>query len=56
LGLRRLRIGIGDEENERLDGAAASLFEKPDLFRDGEEIVEHTVAEIDDVCALVVGD
>ena len=55
IGLGRLRIRIDDEENERLDGAAASLFEKPDLFHDGEEILEHTVAEIDDVCAVVGG-
>jgi hypothetical protein len=56
IGLGRFRIRIDDEENERLDGAAASLLEKPDLFHDGEETLEGAVAEIDDCNAVIIGD
>src|SRR6266567_2345656 len=56
VGLGRFRIRIDDEENERLDGAAASLSEKPDFFYDAEEILEGAVAEIDDVCNAIVDD
>src|SRR5262245_41887332 len=56
IGRRRLRIRVDDEENERLDRAAASLLEESDLFHHGEEILERAVADIDDVGAVGVSD
>ena len=39
---------INDEENERRDEAAASLFEKAYLSDDGEEILERAMADVND--------
>ena len=39
---------IDDEENERHDAVAASLFEKAYLSHDGEEILERAMANVND--------
>ena len=41
---------------QRFDRAAPSLFKKLYLLHDTEEVLEHSMAEIDDSCTHVVGD
>src|SRR5262249_14871900 len=54
IGFDRLWIRIGDEENERLDKAMASLSEEAYLLHHAEKVLEHAMADIDDVRAMVV--
>jgi hypothetical protein len=56
VGVGGLWIRIDDEKNERFDGAAPSLFKKLYLLHDSEEVLERSMAEIDDSCTDVVGD
>jgi hypothetical protein len=56
VGVGGLWIRIDDEKNERFDGAAPSLFKKAYLLHDSEEVLERSMAEIDDSCTDVGGD
>ena len=56
VGFGRLWIWIDDKKNERFDRATPSLFKKAYLLHDGEEVLEHSMTEIDDSCTHVVGD
>jgi hypothetical protein len=56
IGFGGLRARIDDEKNQRRDGVTACLFEKADLLRDGIEILEGAVADVENLCAVGGGD
>src|SRR5207237_10198681 len=56
IGLGRLRILVNQKKDHGLDRSLARFFEEPDFVDDKKKILERAMAEIDDLCRIVIGD